>query len=377
MQHKPKPFYTTIIEKTHLNPGSSKKTFHLSLDLEGKGVSFKPGDCIGIHPLNPYKLVARTLDALKLAAETKLSHRKHGELSAFALLRTKANLSQITKPVAKAYAAAQTNPQKKQELETLIAPENREQFHHFATSQELWDFAQYHHEVVLDAATWTKLLPPLMPRYYSIASSLAHTNDQVDLLIALSAFEVAGIKRAGICTHYLLEEAIPHQTEIEAYVQPTGEFLLPEDPKAPILMIGPGTGVAPFRSFLQQREAEQAKGKNWLIFGERTRQHDFYYQEEFNQWVNQGFLELDTAFSRDQADKVYVQDRLWQQKAKVFEWVQEGGYIYLCGDAKAMAPAVDQTLEKILEVEGQMSAEQAAHTLHQLREERRYLKDVY
>jgi sulfite reductase (NADPH) flavoprotein alpha-component len=218
---------------------------------------------------------------------------------------------------------------------------------------------------------------PLLPRFYSVASSPKTHPDEVHLTVALSTYDHHGELRYGVASHFLCHIAEENATAIPSYVQPTPHFTLPHNHEAHIIMIGPGTGVAPFRGFLHERLAHNAPGKNWLFFGERHRAFDFFYEEFWTSLVGQNKLRLDLAFSRDQEDKQYVQHRLTENGKELWSWLQEGAYLYLCGDADPMAKEVEATLLQIFKEHGNLAEADAKAYLKSMRHERRYLIDVY
>jgi sulfite reductase (NADPH) flavoprotein alpha-component len=221
------------------------------------------------------------------------------------------------------------------------------------------------------------LLHKLPPRLYTVASSLEATPDEAHLLLGVVRYESHGRSRKGVASTFVAErrrtgDALP------VYVKPNKNFRLPDDPDRPIVMIGPGTGVAPFRAFLQERQAAGAKGRNWLFFGDRTFSHDFLYQLDWQDFLKEGVLSrIDVAFSRDQPEKVYVQHRMWQRRAELYGWLQDGAHLYVCGDEKAMAKDVHATLVRIVAEQSGGSSAAAEAWLAGLKRERRYQRDVY
>jgi sulfite reductase (NADPH) flavoprotein alpha-component len=213
---------------------------------------------------------------------------------------------------------------------------------------------------------------------YSIASSKKYVGDELHLTVARVRYTIDGREKRGICSHFLCDLAAENVPTVPVYLQQTRDFRLPIDDKVPIIMIGPGTGVAPFRAFMQERISKNAhSGKNWLFFGERNRATDFFYEEYWTELVSSGILRLDTAFSRDQQEKVYVQNRMWDAKEEFWKWLQDGAIIYVCGDASHMAKDVDLCLHKIVESEGKLDATGARDYVKVLRHEKRYIRDVY
>jgi sulfite reductase (NADPH) flavoprotein alpha-component len=218
---------------------------------------------------------------------------------------------------------------------------------------------------------------PLLPRFYSIANSPKVFPHEIHLLVAHHTYHNHGQTRRGVASHFLCEIAQIGTTSLPIYLQPTPHFTLPEDPRADIILIGPGTGVAPFRAFLQERLATQAPGRNWLFFGERHRAYDFYYQEFWLALEEQGHLRLDLAFSRDTPQKIYVQHKMYESRKSLWNWLEHGAFFYICGDATRMVKEVETTLCHIVKEEGKKSEEEALAYLKQLKRAKRYLTDVY
>jgi sulfite reductase (NADPH) flavoprotein alpha-component len=217
----------------------------------------------------------------------------------------------------------------------------------------------------------------LPPRLYSIASSLQAHPDEVHLTVGVVRYNSHGRNRKGVCSSFLADDLPVGQT-VDVFVSPNKHFKLPSDPNTPLIMVGPGTGIAPFRAFIEERAATGATGKNWLFFGDQHYLTDFLYQTEWQGYLKQGLLsKLDVAFSRDQSEKVYVQDRMLANSQELYQWLEEGAYFCVCGDASRMAADVDQALHQVIESAGKKSAEQAAEYVKQMKADKRYLKDVY
>jgi sulfite reductase (NADPH) flavoprotein alpha-component len=271
----------------------------------------------------------------------------------------------------------QTNPQKKDFLEQLLAEDKHSALKHYVENRQLWEILKENEEAFLTPFELSPLLSPLLPRFYSIASSQHAVENEVHLTVAQLRYEANGSERVGVCTHYLCELAPLEEPAVPIYVQPHRGFTLPENLEASIIMIGPGTGVAPYRGFMQERAFKNASGRNWLFFGEWNRSTDFFYEEFWNELNQQGKLRIDVAFSRDQEHKVYVQHRMLEQGAELFKWLEEGAFLYVCGDAKRMAKDVEAALLQIIQEHGRMDDAGAKLYLKQLRQQKRYLRDVY
>ena len=378
---KQNPFYASIKARMPLSKvGSQKNTQHIVLDLVGSGLTYEVGDSIGVLPRHDPQLVAKTLLAAKATGNELIHLKTTGELSSFSeYLTAKANITTINLKLLKAVLERQTNLEKKQALIQLTQEEERENLKSYLEKHELWDFLLYHEEVTFQAQEFVDVLMPLLPRFYSIASSQRYVGDEVHLTLAPVSYDSNGHPRRGVCTHYLSQLVELHQPEVPIFVQPSHGFRLPTDHTTPLIMIGPGTGIAPFRAFLQERvHHHQAKGKHWVFFGEWNRQTDFFYEEEWLEWMEKGHLMLDLAFSRDQAEKVYVQHKMWEQGEQLYRWLHEDqAYLYVCGDAQRMAKDVEAMLLTILQEFGRQELAEARDYVKRLRQQKRYLRDVY
>ena len=348
---------------------SGKAVHHIELDIEDTGLSFEPGDSLGVVPKNSPRLVA---EFLKL---TGLSHDASVQLSEKTLSVTTAltdylELSNLSSGFLTEYAQ---HTQATELLDACEDPVQRAEL--FATHQIIDVIRRF--PTKLTAQQWVDLLPRIAPRLYSIASSQEANPDEVHLTVDILSYNAFGAQHHGVASTHLTQETDEEDT-FAVYVDQNPKFRLPANPEAPIIMIGPGTGVAPFRAFLQQREHANASGKNWLFFGAQHFESDFLYQMEWLRYRKQGLLtKLSTAFSRDQKDKIYVQHRLLEEAEAMFEWLESGAYVYVCGDAKHMAPDVHQALLQIVMERGHKTEDEANAYLKQLRREGRYQKDVY
>ncbi len=351
--------FSAVIKKRYLltKPGSTKETYHVVLDLSHSGLKFKVGDSLGIYGDNDPILVQRLIAALKVAPDTLILHPRSGErMTLWSFLLKKAHISRLT--------AAFLN---------MVPPiENAEVY--LATHDVLdflLEFSGFNLQELVAAFS------PLLPRMYSIASSpLMHPNE-AHLTVAVSSYEHRGELRYGVASHFLCHLAEVGKTSIPCYVQPAAHFTIPEDDKVPLIMVGPGTGIAPFRGFLQERTIRGSSGKHWLFFGERHRLHDFFYEEYWNGLIQEEKLVLDLAFSRDQESKVYVQHRLYEKGAEIWEWLEQGAHFYVCGEADPMGKDVEATLLRISQEFGGLAEDKARPFLKELRRQKRYLADVY
>ncbi len=355
-------------------PGSSKSTYHLVLDLRGSGMHYKVGDSIAIYPLNDPAIVLKILDRLGVSGDENIITKK-GETVAFSeFLSSRANLNRCSKKLLTLLTERQIDSSKKSLLESVLAADASFVKQHLE-SRELWDLLHEHPEAPITPQEIADLQGPLLPRFYSIASAMEAEGEIVHLTVAVTQYATNGHLRTGVCSHFLCDLVPLHLPAVPTYLQPSKDFTLPANTDAPIIMVGPGTGVAPFRGFMQERMAKQSKGKNWLFFGECNREHDFFYEDFWMSLVNNGHLRLDLAFSRDQTEKIYVQHRLAEQAADIYAWLEEGAYFYVCGDAEHMAKDVESTLQAI--IEPYHGTDGAKAYIKALREQGRYLRDVY
>jgi sulfite reductase (NADPH) flavoprotein alpha-component len=339
-----RPFAAEITERIRLSSSrSTSDTWHVELSLEGAGIEHEPGDSLGFLPTNDPALVGEVLRAVGLESDVELR----------AKLTSEFDIATLTPPMAKAYAG-----------ETLGED--------FASGRQLIDLLLMAPRR-LSAGELVALLRPLPPRYYSIASSRKAAPDAAHLLVAAVRYSAHGRARSGVASVDVADRRNAGE-RMNVFIKPNPHFRLPAEPERPIIMIGPGTGVAPFRAFMQERDAAGANAKNWLIFGHRNYTHDFLYQLEWQDLLKRKVLtRLDVAFSRDAPQKRYVQHALWEARREVNAWVHDGAAIYVCGDASAMAKDVHATLQRILADGGS----DGVAALDALRREGRYLRDVY
>jgi sulfite reductase (NADPH) flavoprotein alpha-component len=349
------PYPSRLLSCTPLNkPGSDKDTRHIVFDLKSSGLHYKPGDALGIYPENCPDLVHEILELLRASGAEDVTTPAGEPASLYeALLRH----CSITTPT--------------DELLRLLRHDPAEGF-------SVLDLLKRHTGPMPPADQFAAALAPLNPRLYSISSSpLAHV-DQVHLTVGVVRYRNgAGTPCKGVCSTYLADRLRPG-AKARVFFQPSHRFSLPESGDTPIIMIGPGTGVAPFRAFLQHRQATAARGQNWLFFGDQRRATDFLYEQELLAWHNDGLLtQLTTAFSRDQSGKVYVQHRMLEHQADLWRWLEQGAHVYVCGDAKKMAHDVDAALKQIIQQQGGKTAEQSIAYVAELGSAGRYQRDVY
>ncbi|MDQ0817187.1 MULTISPECIES: assimilatory sulfite reductase (NADPH) flavoprotein subunit [Bacillus] len=369
------PFYAEVLENINLNGrGSNKETRHLELSLEGSGLVYEPGDSLGIYPTNDPALVDELLTICGWNAEEAVTVHKNGDtLLLKEALTSHFEITVLTKPLLQKMA----DFTKSEALHALLEEGNEEKLKAYIAGRDLVDAARDFGPFEGTAADFTAILRKIPARLYSIASSLKANEEEVHLTIGAVRYDAHGRERQGVCSILCAERLEPGDT-LPVYIQHNQNFKLPENPDAPIIMVGPGTGIAPFRSFMQEREEIGANGKSWLFFGDQHFVTDFLYQTEWQKWLKDGVLtKMDVAFSRDSEEKVYVQHQMKKQSKELFEWLEQGAYVYVCGDEKHMAHDVHGTLLSIIQEEGAMSKEKAESYLANLQQQKRYQRDVY
>lgn len=369
------PYYAEVLDVINLNgQGSNKETLHVELSLEDSGISFEPGDSLGIFPNNDPDLVDLLVKELGFSPTESVSINKQGKVLAFReALLTYYEITVLTKPLLEKFAKIAANPS----LDELLAKGNEEKLKAYINGRDILDLIRDFGPLETNAQTFASLLRKLPTRLYSIASSYKANPDEAHLTIGAVRYHANGRDRSGVCSVQIAERIQPGD-KLPIYIQNNENFKLPENPDTPIIMVGPGTGVAPFRSFLQEREEIGAEGKSWLFFGDQHFVTDFLYQTEWQNWLKDGVLtKMNIAFSRDKAEKVYVQHRMLEHSKELFEWLEEGAVLYICGDEKHMAHDVHQTLLAIIQKEGQMSLEQAEEYVAAMKQNKRYQRDVY
>jgi len=353
--------------------GSEKETRHYEFSLQGSGLHYEPGDSMGVLPKNNPKLVEEILTALHFSGEEPVT-TKEGQT--FPLRQGLQEYFQITAPSKQFLEVIADRSASPLELKDLMQPERKQDLEHYLWGLEVIDFLIDNPSIRFTVEEFVGTLRKMQPRLYSIASSLKAHPEEVHFLIATVRYESHGRSREGVASTYLADR-LSENVPIPMFVHVAKGFRLP-DPSTAAIMIGPGTGLAPFRAYLEERQAIGASGKNWLFFGEQRRKCDFFYREQLEELQKLGVLTgFDTAFSRDQGYKVYVQHRLLENSQAVFAWLEEGAHFFVCGDAARMAKDVDVALHQIVEREGGKTPEQAAEYVENLRKEKRYKRDVY
>jgi sulfite reductase (NADPH) flavoprotein alpha-component len=365
------PFWADVRERSNLNGrGSDKKTVHLALSLAGSGIAYRPGDTLGVLPRNSPSTVQDLLAAAGLAGDASVSVDGRDRGLAQALQET-FEVTTITRGFLRAYAAETRQPA----LTALM--DAREPFRAYCHGRELVDVLEEYPPAGLSPQSFVAMLRRLQPRLYSIASSQLVHLDEAYLLVGLTRYESHGRVREGVCSGHLCERLADGE-RLPIYLSPNPRFRLPADPNRDIIMIGPGTGVAPFRAFVEERAALGCRGRNWLFFSDRHAATDFLYQRDWQRWHRAGVLtRLDLAFSRDQPEKHYVQHRMLAAAREVYAWLEGGAHVYVCGDATRMAAAVHEALLAIVARESGQGREAASEYLDRLRAGRRYQRDVY
>lgn len=356
---------------------SEKETRHIELALD-EGMEYTPGDAVGILPTNRDSEVEDVLKALNFKGDEKVLDFFKKEDTLENALRTKLAIGKLTRGSVNAYAKiAPESVPGLDFLKSLAGQDNKSRAEEYVWGREFVDLVTEHPGGITDPQQLFTVLQRLTPRMYSIASSQAKHTGTVHTTVRVVRYHTHNRDRQGLCSGHLGERA-PEGATMPIFLHANANFRLPEDTDAPVIMVGPGTGVAPFRAFLQHRQAHGHKGQNWLFFGEQRAASDFLYKDEFLGMVADGTLtRLDTAFSRDQAKKVYVQDRMKENQAELWAWLERGAYFYVCGDASRMAKDVEQTLLDTIANGRDCSPEHAQEYLNDLKKAKRYQLDVY
>ena len=359
-------------------PGGEKETFHFVVDLGDSGLKYKCGDSLGVYPRNNPDDVAEVLAALGASGdEPVLLPRAQEPISLKEALDSQLSLSSPTKKYLEFIAQNASDPTQKEKAAALLAPEQAEACADFLAQRAYIDLLQEFPSARPSPQQFVEFLRKLMPRLYSIASSPAKHPNEIHLCVAIVRYQTNGRKRNGVCSSFMADRVEVGKAQLPVFVA-SSHFGLPENPASDLIMVGPGTGIAPFRAFMQERVATKAPGRNWVFFGDQRRAFDFLYEEEWEQYLREGSLSrLDLAFSRDQNYKIYVQDRLRENAAELWQWLQNGACFYVCGDAKRMAKDVDAALQQIAMEQGGLSAEQAAEYFKEMKKQKRYQRDVY
>ncbi|SWU17411.1 sulfite reductase subunit alpha [Klebsiella pneumoniae] len=348
---------------------SEKDVRHIEIDLGDSGLRYQPGDALGVWYQNDPQLVKELVELLWLKGDEPVTVEGK-TLPLSEALQWHFELTVNTATIVENYATLTRS----ESLLPLVG--DKAQLQQYAAATPIVDMVRFS-PAQLDAEALIGLLRPLTPRLYSIASSQAEVESEVHVTVGVVRYEIEGRARAGGASSFLADR-VEEDGEVRVFIEHNDNFRLPANPETPVIMIGPGTGIAPFRAFMQQRAADGAQGKNWLFFGNPHFTEDFLYQVEWQSYVKEGLLtRIDLAWSRDQQQKIYVQDKLREQGAELWRWINDGAHIYVCGDANRMAKDVENTLLEVIAEYGAMDAEAADEFLSELRVERRYQRDVY
>ena len=369
--NKSNPYAAALITNKRLSGEQSAKDIrHFEFDLTDSGLKYEAGDALGVIPVNEPSLVSLLLTQLNADYQTPVPgfDRSLGDLLTYQF-----EISEPSRKLIEWVGQNTTN----QELRHVLQHDDKDALGVWLWGKDTLDLLQLELTRSLPVPEFVALLRPLQHRAYSISSSSKAHPNQVHLTVASVRYHSGGRNRGGVCSTYLAER-VRRGEKPAIFISPNKAFRVPANNSAPLIMVGPGTGIAPFRAFLQERQATGAQGKNWLFFGDQHQEHDFIYREELTGWHDSGLLtRLDLAFSRDQEKKIYVQTRMLEQGAELYAWLQEGAYFYVCGDASRMAKDVDSALYEVVRQFGGLSSERAADYIDQLKKEKRYLRDVY
>jgi sulfite reductase (NADPH) flavoprotein alpha-component len=356
--------------------GSPKDTRHFEIDLRGSGLTFEPGDSLAVLPTNCLDLVQDILTNQGWTGDEAVEDLSKKPATLREALTSSCNLATPDKKFLNSILAKTGGSSS---LASLLEPDKKEQLEAHLHGRELIDFLHEFPDAKFEPQEFVSLCKKLLIRLYSISSSLRAYPDSVHLTVATVRYHTFGRDRKGVASTFLAERVQLNETVIPTFIKEGKGFRLPApEDKTPVIFCGPGTGIAPFRSFLQERDTTAAKGKAWLFFGEVSSRTDFFYEAEFNDYLKRGVLtKLTTAFSRDQPEKIYVQHRIAEHAREIWEWLEAGAIFYICGDAARMAGDVDKALHTIVETAGGKTPEAAAAYIEQLRADKRYRRDVY
>jgi sulfite reductase (NADPH) flavoprotein alpha-component len=367
------PFPAELSERVLLNgKGSAKETIHLEFSLEGSGLEYETGDALAVVPHNAEDVVDDFIQTTGLDPEGTVLIKEQ-EYTLRTALTSQLDITSLSLPVMKRY----NEIAKDAKLEKLLDPANKAELQDYLYGREIIDLLHAFPAKEITADALVGIMRKLPPRLYSIASSPKAHPGEVHLTVGVVRYDAHSRQRKGVCSTYL-SDRIEIGEKAEVFVTPNKHFKIPADPDTPIIMVGPGTGIAPFRAFVEERKAIGAQGKNWLFFGDQHYLTDFLYQTEWQEHLADGVLsKLDVAFSRDQKQKVYVQDRMRENAKELYDWLEQGAYFYVCGDASRMATDVDVALHDIIEQQGSLSKDDTKAYVKKLKEAKRYLRDVY
>lgn len=372
---KTNPFSSTIVKNYNLNCGASEReTHHIEFSLEGSGLEYEAGDALSVLPVNSELVVDEIIKGLPFNTKEPVPLPSgKGESSLKDALLYNYDIRSLSKGLIEEWQKRSGSPF----LRALVEGGSKEQFDDFIWGRDIIDLVNDHPADFEDGEEFVSVLKKLQPRLYSISSSPKAHPGEVHLTVALVRYHSNFRDRDGVCSTFLSDRSEGVQPKV--FIHANKAFRLPTELTKPVIMVGPGTGIAPFRAFLEERRETKAAGKNWLFFGNPHESGDFLYQNELTEMLSEGVLtKLDTAFSRDQAEKIYVQDRMLESGAELWKWIdEEGGYFYVCGDASRMAKDVDAALHKIAQTVGGLTEQESIDYFKQLKKEKRYARDVY
>ena len=376
---KDNPFLARLVENRRLSAAESEKdTRHFVIDIAGSGFDYQAGDSLGVYPTNDAGAVAEVLAAVGATGEELVQvPREPGAMTLREALTRRLSLAGPTRRTMQFLAEKATDVAEHKRLVALLAAGATDTLAAYLAQREFIDVLTEFPSARPTPQELVEQMRRLVPRLYSIASSPLKHPTEIHLLVAVVRYMSNNRPRLGVCSTYLAERVEPGESTLPVFLT-SSHFRLPPDDATDVIMVGPGTGLAPFRAFLQEREARGATGRNWLFFGDQRRATDFLYEEELEAMQTRGILHrLDTAFSRDQANKVYVQDRMRENAAELWAWLQRGAAFYVCGDARRMAKDVDQTLHLIVEEQGGLDPVATTDYVKALKRDKRYQRDVY
>ncbi len=370
------PFPGTLLVSRSLSaPDIDKDTRHYEIGIKGSGLIYEVGDSLGVFPQNDTDLVNDILAALGFSGDEVVPSADGSPLTVRQRLTSENQITHLDKKIVETFALKVGD----QDLQAMATdPARKDAFEQYKYGRETIDLLIEYPEAKFSPEEFVAMLRKLQPRLYSIASSQRVHPDEVHLCIVKVTYQSMGRLRKGVASTWFADRVGLNQPAVPVFVHVAKHFRLPEDSNTPIIMVGPGTGIAPFRAFLEDRQATGAKGKTWLYFGSQRRHGDFLYGNELEKFVADGVLsKFTTAFSRDQDYKIYVQHRMLEEGAEIWKWLEEGAYFYVCGDAQRMAKDVDVALHKIIETHGGKSPEDAQGYVTALRNAKRIRRDVY
>lgn len=376
---KDNPFPARIIESRKLSgPGSNKETRHFVVDLAGSGFTYQAGDSLGVFPTNKPDEVDEILSRLgACGSEPVMLPKVEAPVLLQDALASKLALAGPTRRIVETLAAKAEKADERARLAELLAPESKERLEAWLAEREFVDLLAEFPSAKLGAQEFVSHLRRLMPRLYSVASSPKVYPTEAHLTVAVVRYTTNGRDRIGVCSTFLADRAAVGRTPVPVFFS-HANFHLPEDGTKDVIMVGPGTGIAPFRAFVQDRVASGASGRNWVFYGDQKRSADFLYEEEWNARVKDGSVaRFDTAFSRDQERKIYVQDRMRENAPELWAWIKAGACFYVCGDANRMPKDVDAALHEIVGEQGGMAPAQAIDYIKLMKKEKRYQRDIY